>query len=102
MAAIKTMAVSMTRRGLPQKKALGSHRGGPERVMEQLFGGNPLAVLIKLAVICVIVGIVLNVLGVDPTDLFARHSRYSCARYRNSAGAGWSGCSASSCWARSS
>jgi hypothetical protein len=37
--------------------------------MEHLFGGNPLAVFLKLAVICVVVGIVLNVLGVDPTDL---------------------------------
>jgi Family of unknown function (DUF6460) len=37
--------------------------------MEHLFGGNPLVVFIKLAIICVVVGIVLNVLGVDPTDL---------------------------------
>jgi Family of unknown function (DUF6460) len=37
--------------------------------MERFFGGNPLAVVLKLAIICVVVGIVLNVIGVDPTDL---------------------------------
>jgi hypothetical protein len=48
---------------------VGSHLGGPERAMERFFGGNPLAVILKLAVICVIVGIALRALGVNPADL---------------------------------
>lgn len=37
--------------------------------MERFFGGNPLSVILKLAVICVIVGIALRALGVNPADL---------------------------------
>jgi hypothetical protein len=37
--------------------------------MERFFGGNPLSVILKLALICVVVGIALRALGVNPADL---------------------------------
>ena len=37
--------------------------------MERFFGGNPWSVILKLAVICVIVGIALRAFGVNPADL---------------------------------
>jgi hypothetical protein len=37
--------------------------------MERFFGGNPLSVILKLALVCVVVGIVLAVLGYSPPDL---------------------------------
>jgi hypothetical protein len=37
--------------------------------MEKFFGGNPLIVFFKLIVVCVIVGIVLTALNIDPTVL---------------------------------
>jgi hypothetical protein len=37
--------------------------------METFFGGNPLAVILKLVIICIITGIVLAAMGVDPADL---------------------------------
>jgi len=36
----------------------------------QLFGGNPLAVLLRLVVLSIIVGIVLSALGIHPSNLF--------------------------------
>lgn len=39
--------------------------------MERLFGGSPLAVLVRLAVVSLIVGIVLTALGIGPYDIFA-------------------------------
>jgi len=38
--------------------------------MEKFFGGNPVAVILRLAIISVVVGIVLRVLGILPYDLF--------------------------------
>ena len=40
--------------------------------MERIFGGSPLAVLVRLAVLSVIVGIVLSALGWSPLDFIAR------------------------------
>lgn len=40
--------------------------------MDQFFGGRPVAVLIKLAIISVIVGVVLAALGWTPLELVAR------------------------------
>lgn len=39
--------------------------------MEQFFGGNPLAVALRLIIISIIVGIVLTALGYNPRDLAA-------------------------------
>jgi Domain of unknown function (DUF6460) len=40
--------------------------------MELFFGGNPLAVIVKLVVICIITGLVLNTVGIDPKELLQR------------------------------
>ena len=40
--------------------------------MELFFGGNPLAVILKLVIICVITGIVLHTFGINPADLLNR------------------------------
>jgi Family of unknown function (DUF6460) len=40
--------------------------------MERIFGGSPLAVLVRLVVLSVIVGIVLSALGWSPLDFLAR------------------------------
>jgi hypothetical protein len=37
--------------------------------MEKFFGGSPLAVILKLVLICVVVGIVLSALNIVPADL---------------------------------
>lgn len=37
--------------------------------MERIFGGSPAAVLLRLIIISIIVGIVLKALGVRPQDL---------------------------------
>ena len=39
---------------------------------ETLFGGNPVAVLLRLAVLSVIVGIVMSALDITPKDLIFR------------------------------
>lgn len=39
--------------------------------MERIFGGSPLAVLVRLAVISVILGIVLSALDISPFDFVA-------------------------------
>ena len=40
--------------------------------MERFFGGNPIAVILRLALISVIVGIVLSALGITPENFFYR------------------------------
>lgn len=37
--------------------------------MERFFGGNPMAVLIRLVIISIIIGIVLSQLGYDPREV---------------------------------
>jgi hypothetical protein len=37
--------------------------------MDRFFGGNPLAVILKLVVICIITGIALRAFGINPADL---------------------------------
>ena len=39
---------------------------------DQLFGGNPVGVLIRLVLISIVVGIVLSALGLSPAELFYR------------------------------
>jgi Family of unknown function (DUF6460) len=40
--------------------------------MEIFFGGNPLAVVLKLVIVCIITGIVLHTFGINPADLLSR------------------------------
>lgn len=40
--------------------------------MERIFGGSPLAVLVRLVILSIVVGIVLSALGWSPLDFFAR------------------------------
>lgn len=35
-----------------------------------IFGGNPLAVIVRLVVLSIVVGIVLSALGINPRNLF--------------------------------
>jgi hypothetical protein len=37
--------------------------------MSKIFGGTPLAVLGRLILVCILVGVVLNALGLDPFDI---------------------------------
>jgi hypothetical protein len=37
--------------------------------MSKVFGGSPLAVLGRLILVCILVGVVLNALGLDPFDI---------------------------------
>lgn len=37
--------------------------------MERFFGGNPAMVFLRLAIISLIVGILLSILGLDPLDI---------------------------------
>jgi hypothetical protein len=51
----------------PPPPPAAPHRGpGP---IERFFGGNPLAVLVRLALLSVIIGVILAVLGFDPRRL---------------------------------
>ena len=36
----------------------------------QLFGGNPLAVLVRLVILSIVVGIVLSALNIQPLEIF--------------------------------
>lgn len=36
---------------------------------ERIFGGNPVGVILRLAVLSIVVGIVLSALGIDPRDI---------------------------------
>ena len=40
--------------------------------MELFFGGNPLAVILKLVIISIVTGIVLHAFGINPADLLTR------------------------------
>lgn len=39
---------------------------------ERLFGGNPMAVIVRLVVLSIVVGIVLSALDITPANLFDR------------------------------
>jgi len=40
--------------------------------LDQIFGGNPLGVILKLVILSVVVGIILSALGITPDNLFYR------------------------------
>jgi hypothetical protein len=40
--------------------------------MNSIFGGNPLGVIIRLVIICIVVGVVMQALDISPTDLVRR------------------------------
>jgi hypothetical protein len=35
----------------------------------RLFGGSPLGVLVRLALVCILVGVILSAVGLDPFDI---------------------------------
>ncbi len=37
--------------------------------MERLFGGNPVGVILRLLVLCIVVGIVMSALGISPDNI---------------------------------
>ena len=41
----------------------------PNAVVSRFFGGPPLAVLLRLVLLCVLVGIILHALGFDPGNI---------------------------------
>ena len=47
--------------------------------MEQIFGGSPLAVLVRLIVLSVIVGIVFSALNIRPEEFFSALQRIAVA-----------------------
>jgi hypothetical protein len=49
--------------------------------MERFFGGNPLAVTLRLVIISIVAGIALKAAGFDPRDLFASIPRLIQALY---------------------
>ncbi|HEY7644520.1 MAG TPA: DUF6460 domain-containing protein [Hyphomicrobiales bacterium] len=49
--------------------------------MERFFGGNPLAVTLRLIIISIVAGIALKAAGFDPRDLFASIPRLIQALY---------------------
>jgi Domain of unknown function (DUF6460) len=55
--------------------------------MERFFGGNPLAVIIRLIVISIVAGIALTAAGFDPRDLLQSIPRLIQAIY--DLGFGW-------------
>lgn len=40
--------------------------------LQRIFGGNPLAVVVRLALYSIVVGIILSTLGLTPAELFRR------------------------------
>jgi len=42
----------------------------PPSALHRFFGGSPLGVLFRLALLCVLVGVVLDVLGVNPWNIY--------------------------------
>lgn len=38
--------------------------------VRQIFGGNPFGVLVRLIILCLIVGIVLSAMGITPRNLY--------------------------------
>jgi hypothetical protein len=40
--------------------------------LDQIFGGNPLGVIIRLVIMSIVVGIILSALGITPDNLFYR------------------------------
>ena len=40
--------------------------------LEQVFGGNPIGVIVRLVFLSVVVGIVLSAMGITPENLFDR------------------------------
>jgi len=49
---------------------LSGNAHGPIRQMERFFGGSPTAIIIKLAVASIIIGVVLSSFGYNPWNLY--------------------------------
>jgi hypothetical protein len=46
------------------------HRPAPSTGFNRFIGGSPLAVLARLILLSVLVGVILSALGLDPADIF--------------------------------
>jgi len=42
----------------------------PRSALDRLFGGPPLMVIVRLVLLCVLVGVVLAALGLDPSNIW--------------------------------
>jgi len=49
-------------------RSIGARRAGGS--VARFFGGSPLAVLLRLVLVSILVGFLLDVLGLDPLDIF--------------------------------
>jgi Domain of unknown function (DUF6460) len=47
----------------------GTARPTPPDALTRFFGGRPLGVLFRLVLLSILVGVILKVLGLDPTDI---------------------------------
>jgi hypothetical protein len=54
---------------MPQMTTERPNPAMPSPALERFLGGSPLAVLVRLAVLCVLVGIILHALGFDPGNI---------------------------------
>jgi hypothetical protein len=51
------------------------HAPMPNTAVSRFLGGPPLAVLFRLVLLCVLVGVILSALGFDPTNILASIER---------------------------
>jgi hypothetical protein len=54
---------------MPTESPRESPRQPPEDLVTRFFGGPPLSVLFRLALLSVLVGVILNALGFDPLNI---------------------------------
>ncbi|GHA31370.1 hypothetical protein GCM10007989_29240 [Devosia pacifica] len=54
--------------------------------LERVFGGNPLSVCVRLAVVSVLVGFVLTMLGLDAESVFRGAAEFIAETIRDSGG----------------
>jgi len=54
---------------MPQMTSERPNSAMPSPTLERFLGGSPLAVFVRLAILCVLVGIILHALGFDPGNI---------------------------------
>ncbi len=42
----------------------------PNHVVNRFFGGPPLSVVVRLILLCILVGVILSAIGLDPRDIW--------------------------------
>jgi hypothetical protein len=80
-----------------QPAARESQRPDPD-ALTRFFGGSPLSVIFRLAMLSIIIGVILEVLGLDPLHLM-ESLRTLFLRTGIWASTQFAGCGAISCWA---